>query len=148
MRIHLSLLLVAFGLFACDGNIVSNDSVSSSNEHTYDEVSHLHIDWDDIFSILDEYYYVYVYSTHCGYCQKIKNPIIEFALSGNDNFYFVEFSNDVTVSTNVSNTIGASSIEDLSILGTPSLVVIQNHYVTDNMAGLEAICTFLDIDSS
>ncbi|MBR0295389.1 MAG: hypothetical protein IJQ67_05765 [Bacilli bacterium] len=61
--------------------------------------------------------------------------------------YFVEFNDDVTITIDIKNTIGVSSVSDLSILGTPSLIEIVNHRVSNNLAGEKTILDFLKISS-
>lgn len=133
-----------FTLISCKGGHFSNETTKESIEHSYDEISDREIVWNDIFSISCPDYFVYFYSPTCSHCNRIKNVIIEYALT-NESMYFIRFSDDVVVSGDVKNTIGVNSIDNLSILGTPSLLEVKNKVVETNIAGERAILEFLNL---
>ncbi len=140
----LFLLVSMFSLISCSGEEVASES-SQTSEHTYEEVSYLQIEWNDIFCVDEIYYLVYIYSEYCGHCNSMKNSIIDFALNPAKPLYFLKFSSEIPVSTNVENTIGASDVSEVSILGTPTLLEIYDKKITSNIAGASEICEFLDI---
>ncbi len=140
----LFLLASMFSLISCSGEEAVSES-SESSEHTYEEVSHLQIEWNDIFYVDEIYYLVYIYSEYCGHCKSMKNSIIDYALNPAKPLYFLQFSNEIPTSTNVENTIGATDVSEVSILGTPTLLEIYNKKLTSNIAGTSEICSFLDI---
>ena len=112
-------------------------------EHDYDEIADLIISWENIFSIPKDDYYCYVFSTRCSHCKNIKDLVISNALEM-DNFFFVLFTSDIPISSDVSNTIGATSYLDVSILGTPTLLRIEKHILTMNIAGENQITSNLE----
>ena len=120
-------------------------SISETTEHEYDEVMDKEITWNEMFSIEQSQYLIYFYSTTCSHCKEIKNQIIEYALS-NDNFFFIKYSDDVIIAPEVKSTIGATSPCDVAILGTPSLVEIENGVLINNLAGVKEIMNFLHFE--
>ena len=131
-----------FALISCRG-----DKTESSDytvyEHDYNEIEELLISWGDIFKIEDPRYYVYFYSETCSHCKNIKNEVIGYSLSNQTPMYFVTFNKEVVVSHDISNTIGLTSVEGLSILGTPSLLDIESGVIVQNIAGETAILNYL-----
>ena len=81
----------------------------------------------------------------CHHCNELKNDIIEFALNGQEHIYFIQESIDFVISDNIDNTIGISSIENMAILGFPSLVYINNSRVMENIGGISKIRNRLKI---
>ena len=110
-------------------NIVIPDA-----DHEYFEVENYFINWNSILIQNMNSYYVYFYSATCNHCQELKNWIIETALSRGD-IYFVKGSNKDAIKNDVSDTIGATSIDKIAIIGYPSLLKIINKTVTKNVAG-------------
>ena len=138
-----------FALISCEG--IKNKEVDLSERQSvvldYDDVSDYHINWCDIFKQELKEYLVYIYSKKCSHCRAIKEDVINYALKMK-NVFFVEFSSDVVVSSDITKTIGASRIEDLSILGTPTLIVIKDYIVKENIAGETLVLSFINNSSS
>lgn len=150
MRVFFSKLIVLpalFALISCKGSNVDSINEQSLTSKDYNEIEAYKISWNDIFAIESNDYYVYFYSTTCSHCKSIKNQIIDYALK-EGSMYFIEFSDEVVISKDIKNTIGATSVSELSILGTPSLLEILDHRVSLNIAGSKAILDFLQIPSS
>ena len=127
-------------LMGCKKSVTSSETVSSSETviYDYDVVQDKMIDWNNLFSIEKDKYSVYIYSTRCGHCNEIKQDVISHALN-DDSFYFVEYNQSIPITDNIEPTIGKSSVEDISILGTPTLLVIENKILIKNIAGAKAI---------
>ena len=104
----------------------------------YDLVIDKIISWDEALSQSLEKYNVYVYSLTCGHCREIKETVISKAIERND-IYFIEYSKSIPVSEDVSDTIGKNDITEIFILGTPTLLVVENGVLIDNLAGKNAI---------
>ena len=111
-------------------------------DHEYFEVDKYLINWDDIFLQNIDNYYVYIYSQTCSHCQQLKNWIISEALKRGDIF-FVKGSMKDSLSSDVSNTIGATSIDNLSIEGYPTLLRIEEKTLVKNVAGNSKILELL-----
>lgn len=118
-------------------NISSNgqsETINSTKEHDYNEVSDKKITWNCIFFEAKTPYFVYCYSLTCSHCASLKNAIIEYAIK-NDNLYFYEDSKDTILKGEVDNTIGVSSSSELAIKGFPSLIKIEEGKVVLNLYG-------------
>ena len=146
-------ILPTFALCSCGeqysariSNTISSSSPSPISEisHSYDEVSNRKIYWSNIFTRPEEHYYVYLYSLTCSHCASIKNQMIEYALSDVSPIYFVESSPEINIDSKV-DSVNVSTLEDLSIKGFPSLLVLDNHVVTKNLAGTILILDELGI---
>ena len=133
-----------FALISCKGESSSSDLNQQNIEHSYDEISEWEITWKDTFSMLNPHYFVYFYSPTCSHCTRIKDVIIEYALD-NESMYFIRFNDEVVVSGDVSGTIGLTSVENLSILGTPALLEVNDKVLETNIAGEKAILDHLNL---
>ena len=123
---------------------ISSVSISLEIEHEYSEITDYRINWDEIFNVGKDNYYVYLFSITCSHCSSIKNKIIEFAINNKD-IYFVEDCGEIIFKNDVNYTIGLTSTENLAILGFPSLLKITNKILTKNVAGTEKIITELKL---
>ena len=103
-------------------------------DHEYFEVEDMSINWSDILIQNKTTYYVYIYSLTCTHCQELKNWIIETALV-RDDIFLVKGTNKDSITTDISSTIGATKIEDVAIMGYPSLLKIHNETLVKNVAG-------------
>lgn len=70
--------------------------------------------------------------------------MIEFALSAKIPTYFVVFDEKIPIVNDVSMTIGASSVNEILILGIPTLIDITNKEITFNIAGVKAITDIIE----
>lgn len=109
-----------------------------AEEYDYSDISHLSICWDDIFKIEDKQYFVYIYSETCGHCQEIKQDVISYALN-HDSFYFIKFNSGIPIINDRNLVIGKNKIEELGIVGTPSMLLITKHIVEANYVGKKEI---------
>ncbi|NMV82426.1 MAG: hypothetical protein GX816_02610 [Erysipelotrichia bacterium] len=135
LRVFPLIFLISFD---SSNKIRGNNSVvigTYSDEDIYDKT----IKWHDIFEMTPHHYYVYFYSPYCGHCQSIKDLVINYSMFGNVTMFFVEANREVTVAEDTYLTIGATSIEQLWILGYPSLIEIESGLLIANIAGANAI---------
>ncbi len=136
-------LVVTPLLVACTSNEQENN-LSTSINYDYDMVSDYHISFQDILSQEDDEYFAYIYSKSCRHCMNIKNEVIEFALGGHYPLYFVTYSNEIKVTRDIDSTIGAKDVNDIAILGTPTLLQIENASLIMNVAGEEDVLDVLN----
>ena len=115
----------------------TNNDVSVSTYHDYDEFEDNTIEWLDLLN-QEGRYYAYIYSPRCGHCNDIKQDVLGYALNRND-FYFVEYSSDIPIANNIEDTIGKDDIGVVFIKGTPTLIEVENHVVINNIAGSNSI---------
>lgn len=132
-----------FSLVSCQNNDISSEE-SKASEHDYGEIIDRQIEWNGLFLVGIPQYFVYFYSPTCSHCNQIKNVIIEYALK-DERMYFVKYSDEIRIAPDIENTIGATSVDDVAILGTPSLIEISNSVLKMNIAGTKAILTYLEI---
>lgn len=137
-----SILFSGCSLTKTDEKIDVSDIVIPNTNHEYFEVDYMSINWADILLQNKEAYYVYIYSLMCTHCQELKNYIIDEALK-RDDIFFVKGSNKDVIKTEVSNTIGATDVKDIAILGYPSMLKISNKTLVQNLAGNSKIIDIL-----
>lgn len=121
-------------LYSC-----SSTKTEASIDYDYTDVSSLTICWDDIFKVQLERYFVYIYSSTCGHCNEIKQDVISYALSNINTLYFVSFTKSIPIVNDRFYPIGKDNVEDLGIVGTPSMFLIVNHIVEENYVGKKEI---------
>ena len=119
-------------------NLCETDAV-----YEYEDIKDKEIKWSDIFTVEYSHYYVYFYSPFCGHCLSIKNEVIRYSFCGSEKIFFVEASDEIKIGTNTELTIGATTVEEVWILGYPSLVDIENGVLIMNIAGANTIREFL-----
>lgn len=119
-----------------------SDIVIPEADHEYFEVENYFINWNSILTQNKDSYYVYLYSTTCNHCQELKNWIIETALSRGD-IYFLKGTNKDVIKNDVSDTIGATDVSQLAIMGYPTLLKITSKTLVKNVAGNSKIMDLL-----
>jgi thiol-disulfide isomerase/thioredoxin len=135
LRVFPLIFLISFD---SSNKIRGNNSVVIGT-YSYEDIYDKTIKWHDIFEMTPHHYYVYFYSPYCGHCQSIKDLVINYSMFGNVTMFFVEANREVTVAEDTYLTIGATSIEQLWILGYPSLIEIESGLLIANIAGANAI---------
>ena len=109
----------------------------------YMDFADLHLEWKNLFLPAKSQYFVYIYSLNCLHCAHIKKEVLSTIEEHKDLFYLMEYSKDIPTSFNVSETIGKEKLEEVYIMGTPTLIEITNHYVGLNIAGEKEITDYL-----
>jgi len=131
---YLSLLPILL-LTSCAGD---NSSSSSQGypEHDYSEIEHLKITYDQSFSISEKDHFVYFYQDTCHSCSEIKNEVIDFALKGYLEFYFIYATESIPHNytyQEINQTIGSNNVDDIFVMVTPQLVLIKNGRIEKNI---------------
>ena len=137
-----------FALFflSSDSPFNNNGSVCDRfNSNDYQDIEDLKIKWKDILSVQKNRYYVYIFSPHCGHCLEIRDIVIHYSRCGQVPLLFVEESKEIPFGNEIKETIGATSIEQLWILGYPSLLEIKKGTVIMNIAGASEISQVLKL---
>ena len=121
-------------------------SFYTTRDRTYDyhDVQEYTISINDLFNAAKVGYFVYFYSQSCFHCESIKEAIIKFCLDEIYPTYFIEYDKQITICSNIENTIGVTVIEDLCILGTPTLIELYQGKIIKNIAGSSSILKFLE----
>ena len=131
-----------FCLLACCS---CNSNTSFLIEETNLEYPHQIIEWDELFSIREEKYYVYVYSLDCYYCKEIKQDVLEFYQTSENSIFFIEYSESIPIKNDIEKTIGERDICNLFIKGTPTLIEINKGSVNFNVAGKSKVIKMIDL---
>lgn len=124
------------------GDVVTNKVESYNDDNfinDYQTIKEFEIRWSDIFEQEENTYYVYLFSPFCGHCLEIKNEMIYYSVLGQIKMYNIIASDEIAFGTAIENTIGASRIEDVYIIGYPSLLLIKDRVLCINVAGSQRI---------
>ncbi len=122
----------------------SDNASISYTKHDYSEVREKRIFWSEIFSQKNEQYFVYFYSLTCTHCQSLKDRIIEYSLY-RDNIYFVQSSEEIFLGNDEQISLGATTSDELSILGYPSLIEINQKVCVFICSGEDKIISKLSL---
>ena len=117
----------------------NNKEEVKAKEYDYSDVKELTVCWNNIFDIESENYYTYIYSETCGHCNEIKQQVISYALANYGSLYFVPFNKDIPIVDDPLIALEKDKIEDLGIVGTPSMFLITNHVIKKNIVGTKQI---------
>ena len=143
-RKFLTLLLVPL-LAGCSSIKEEVEQKDEQKLLDYSDFEELFLGWNDLFSPAKSQYFVYIYSFSCLHCAHIKKEVLSTIDSHRELFYLMEYSEDIPTSFNVSETIGKERVEEVYIMGTPTLIEITNHYVGLNIAGEKEITSYLQL---
>lgn len=110
----------------------------------YESVEEYRISWTNIFEVQSDSYYSYIYSETCGHCKEIKELVIKTAIDHQNLIYFTLYSEEIPIVENNESMIGKSSVNELGIIGTPSLFEIKEHKVTNIYTGATSISIVLN----
>ena len=114
-------------------------STSSTKDFDYSDVLDLTIEWSHVLNVKSGKYYAYIYSETCSHCKEIKQDIISYALDNYGTLYFVRYVDKIPIIDSGVPLLEKSNIEELGIVGTPSLFLIENHIVKGYYAGSKEI---------
>ena len=121
----------------------SRETTNNKNVIEQEEIiKNQSISWFDALNQKENNYIVFVYSETCGYCHDMMDEIIDFAKSEILVTYFI---NSQIYKVPISNEIkeNIADINQLSILGTPTILEIDNKIVVNNISGIDKCLNFL-----
>ena len=124
----------------------SSKKEAKAIEYDYSDVADLTICWNDILSVESDKYFAYIYSPTCGHCNEIKQDVITYALVNKGTLYFVPFNKTIPIIIDRTLPLEKDKVEDLGIVGTPSMFLIVNHVVKENYVGKKEIVKTLTND--
>lgn len=128
-------LLASLILVSCSANDVEELQLVYPEEKQ--------ISWNDSLSIQSLDYFLYFYSYGCGYCNKLKGPFLQYYYSHDTEIYFVNTEDRMVIHSTTDGLLGVSDINNLFILGTPTLLEIKNNIVSEIYSGIHAIEGFI-----
>lgn len=137
-------LILSFCLLLNLSSCDVDTSFGISHEYQYGDVESLMIQYKDIFLPSNSIYFCYFYSLNCLHCELLKDDIIAYALSNKVATYFIQVDGQIPIIDDVSTTIGADEYFDVGIFGTPTLILIENGFLSLNVAGEDLIKSVLE----
>mgnify|MGYP003308482240 CR=1 FL=1 len=143
-RIFLLTIFAALTMVQCSNSSSKNiDATIDSSAIDYDYLKEMHVNWFDILNLSINDYYVYIYSKSCGHCNQIKETILNYALDDRIILRFCEFTDEIPLKSSINPYEIVCSIDDIGILGTPTLLHINNSCLIYNLAGSNNIVSYL-----
>ena len=142
-RKKLTLLLLPL-LIGCSSTKIEANKKDEQKSLDYTDFEELNLEWKNLFLPAKSQYFVYIYSLSCLHCAHIKKEVLTMVEEHQELFYLTEYSDEIPTSFNVAETIGKEKIEEIYIMGTPTLMQITNHYVSLNIAGEKEIMDYLE----
>lgn len=143
-KIYLPLLTTLL-LLGCSGSNSKPVIIPERNNLDYSDFKDIELEWKNAFLPAKSQYFIYIYSFSCSHCNNIKNDVLKTIDEHREMFYLTSYTSDIKTKNNVSETIGKERVEDVYILGTPTLLEISNHYVALNIAGEKEILEYLEL---
>ena len=121
----------------------TRDITNNKSANEQQEYLKLHeISWLETLNQKENHYIIFVYSITCGYCHEMMDEIIDFAKCDILETYFINTENS-EVPINAETKEYITEIEELSIIGTPTILEIENKIVINNIAGIDKCLSFL-----
>lgn len=144
-RLRILPLLITAMFASCspvESEHMSKNAVSEDKEYHID-----HIIWSECFNQNEDHYLIFFYSDTCTHCHEIMGDVLEFS---NDNIVRTYFLNTkesdvkIPIANEIDETIGADSVDDLFIAGTPTILEVEEWAIKANIAGQDNCLTFLN----
>ena len=145
MRIFFLFLPLLALMVGCTSK--QNNASSDSNESYELVYAQRGIEWKDLLNQNCSDYYSYIYSLTCHYCNEIKGRVYEFC-QGNAVFFIEYQVGIVPLNSETKDFVGVDKIEDLYILGTPTLFHIKEKKIAECFIGANQITLFFDNQNS
>ena len=145
MKLHTLPLLFVAVFTSCSSGKSGSSSKNAIEE--YGIVSEQAINLSDCLAQKEEKYLVFFHSETCAHCKEIIEDVISFAESNIIKVYFLDVSkseNKITRCSREEIEIGIDTVDDLKIVGTPTIVEVENGVTTANVAGKESCLSFLN----
>ena len=144
-RMHICSLIVAATLVSCSPvqNEQSNKNASTEYEIPFEQEIYL----KDSLSQNEKQYLVFFHSDTCSHCNEIMGDVLSFCDENIIKLYFLNIkkpTNEITICLKQEIVIGIDKYEDLKIVGTPTIIKVENGVTTANVAGKEDCLTLLN----
>ena len=140
----LSLVLVAM-FTSCTPEVSEQSNENAWKD--YEIVIKNQIKWSAILSQKENHYLIFFYSETCPYCHEIMGDVIAFSTSEIVMTYFIDIKESETkipIKNEIDETIGKSKIDDIFIMGTPTIIEIEEYIVKANVPGKDNCLTLLN----
>ena len=145
LRMHICLLIGAAMFVSCSPaqNEQSNKNASTEYEIPIEQEIYL----VDSLSQKESQYLVFFRSDTCSHCKEIMGDVLSFCYESIIKLYFLNVkkpTNEITTCLKEEIVVGVSSYDDLRIVGTPTIIKVENGVTTANVAGKEDCLTLLN----
>ena len=140
----LPLLLVAM-FTSCTPEVSEQSKQNAWSQ--YDIVIKNQIEWSSILSQKEDYYLIFFYSETCPHCHEIMGDVIAFSTSEIVTTYFIDIKKSETkipIKNEIDETIGKSDFNDVFIMGTPTIIEVEEYIVKANVPGKDNCLTLLN----
>ena len=144
-RWQFCLLIVVAMIASCTPEESQSSNKNASEE--YGIVTEQEILLADCLSQEEDNYIVFFHSDKCEHCKQIIGDVIEFAASNILKTYFVNIGkseNKIKICQPVDLTIGITDVKDLAIVGTPTIIEVEEGMTIANAPGKESCLTYLN----
>lgn len=141
LRLRFIPIVLTILLSSCTGNSSSKSNSSAKTIPPENEIKLV-----DSLSQEEEQYLIFFHSDTCNHCKEIMGDVISFAEENIIKTYFLNIGdpdNNIQRCTKEELTVGIDKVEDLRILGTPTIVKVENGVTTKNEGGKEKCLTLL-----
>ena len=145
MKNKLLIVPLLMALTGCSQMVEGKGEGGDKIIRDYSDYQELHLEWKNLFLLAKSLYFVYIYSISCLHCQHIKEVVLDAVEANKDFFYLIEYSDEIKTSVNTSDTIGKEKVEEVTIMGTPTLLEISDYHVAINIAGENEILGYLQL---
>ena len=146
LRRYIFPLLLAVLIPSCTpARVESESAISTSREYVIASKQEIYL--KDAFIQEEDRYLVFFHSETCTHCQQIMGDVVAFAELNVTKTYFINTSkkeNNVRRCAAEELIVGVDSIEDLAIVGTPTIIEVEDGRTTANVPGKELCLTFLN----
>ena len=145
LRMHICTLLVAAMFVSCSPaqNEQSNKNASTEYEIPIEREIFL----KDCLSQNESQYLVFFHSETCSHCKEIRGDVLSFCEANLTKIYFLDIkkpTNEIQTCSKEEIAVGVSNYEDLKIVGTPTIIKVENGVTVINVAGKENCLTLLN----
>ena len=124
-----------------------SEQMSKNAINEYEISADQKIAWSNCLNQIEDHYLVFFYSDTCTHCHEIMGDVLSFSETKILKTYFLNIKEQdikIPISNNIESTIGVSSINDLYIAGTPTIIEVENRTVKANVAGSDNCLSFLN----
>ena len=124
-----------------------SEQMSKNAFSEYEIVLNQQIEWSSLLSQIETNYLIFFYSETCPHCHEIMEDVIEFATSEILKTYFLDTKKSeikIPIKNEVYETIGITSIDELFIAGTPTIIEVDEGMVRANVPGKDECLSFLN----
>ncbi len=130
-----SFFLAAMLLVGCH-----SPTVSSSNDYDYSQIDLWLVEWESLFEIDETHYYVLIFSLCCQHCLVLEDLAVAYALGEKAiPLFFIQATPEIPIGTRIEDTFGATTVDEVFIIGWPTLIEIRWDVLIGQSVGEEEV---------